>query len=203
MRWIRKDSNLTWWCNQSVIMLRMVDPEDSSIYLRYHSVSFGFSPSISWSLVFFTRTEKSSPTSHTPPPPSTPRCVVYFLYNFTEHAWVLISKIQGNTSYSREYVILSCSEHCNYTDSCRKIGYGFLNSPRSQGFFPLFKKPWERGCKVPSPWIGSTSSPGRFSATSNAREKRPGDEVGIGYPFWYYFLLIGYLKKKKQKLGPA
>ena len=75
----------------------------------------------------------------------------------------------------------------------------FSRYPSFQRVFPsLRKKPWERGCKVPSPWIGSTSSPGRFSATSNAREKRPGDEVGIGYSFLYYFLLIGYLKKKTE-----
>ena len=53
----------------------------------------------------------------------------------------------------------------------------FSKYPRSQGFFPLFKKPWER--EYPNP----TSSPGRFSATSKPRGKRPGDEVGIGYSF--------------------
>ena len=75
----------------------------------------------------------------------------------------------------------------------------FSKYPSFPGVFPsLRKKPWERGCKVPSPWIGSTSCPGRFSATSKPREKRPGDEVGIGYSFWYYFLLIGYLKKKTE-----
>ena len=36
----------------------------------------------------------------------------------------------GSTSYLREYVIISCSDHYNYTDSCRKIGYCFLNTPR-------------------------------------------------------------------------
>ena len=168
MRWTRKDSNLIWWCNQSVIMLRTGDPEDLSIYLRYHSVRFSFSPSISWSLVIFTCFRKSSPTSPLPPP--RPLVALYMIsQSIPEYL------IHGNTSCSREYVILSCSEHYNYTDSCRQIGYGFLNTPRSQGLFPLFKKPWERGCKVPCPWIGSTSSPERFSATSNAREKRPGD----------------------------
>ena len=79
------------------------------------------------------------PLRPSPPPPPHPP-LVPFVYSFTKHSWVLISKIQGNTSYSREHVILSCSEHYNYTDSCRKIGYGFLNTPRSQGFFPPYGK---------------------------------------------------------------
>ena len=75
----------------------------------------------------------------------------------------------------------------------------FSKFPSFPGVFPsLRKKPRGRGRKVPSPWIGSTSCPGRFSATSKPGEKRPGDEVGIGYSFWYYFLLILYLKKKTE-----
>ena len=112
---------------------------------------------IRWALVsplLFLGCWSFSAASGNRPPlrPPTPRCVVYVVYNFTEHAWVLISKIQGNTSYSREYVILSCSESYNYTDSCRKIVYGFLNTPRSQGFFPLFKKPWESQRQGKAPW---------------------------------------------------
>ena len=75
----------------------------------------------------------------------------------------------------------------------------FSKYPSFQGVFPLFEKPWGRGCKVPSPWIGSRSSPGRFSATSKPREKRPGDEVEIGYSFWYYFPFDRVLKKTEAR----
>ena len=45
----------------------------------------------------------------------------------------------GILLFKRVSVILSCSEHYNYTDWFRKIGYGFLNTPLSKGF-SLFLK---------------------------------------------------------------
>ena len=42
--------------------------------------------------------------------------------------------------FKRVSVILSCSDNYNYTDSCCKIGYGFLDTRRSKGFFPLYGK---------------------------------------------------------------
>ena len=72
-----------------------------------------------------------------PPHPSL-RCICCI--KFHKACLSTQSKIQGNTSCSREYVILFCSEHYNYTDSCREVGYDFINTPRSQVFFPLYGK---------------------------------------------------------------
>ena len=169
MRWTRKDSNLTWWCNQSVIMLRMVVPEDSSIYPRYHLVSFSFAPSISWSLVFFTCTGKSSSTSPLPPPP---RCIVY---DFTKHPWVL---------NPWEYFLF---KRLCYTLLFRELQlYRFVSQdsiwfskyPSFPGvFLSSRKKPWERGCKVLSPWIVSTLSLGRFPPPPKAGKSALGTRL--------------------------